>query len=67
MKEKSEIGKTIKNIRIKSGLSQCEFAKKIGISQPHLSRVENGYENMSKSAYMLVTFLFNVNGGELRK
>ena len=41
------IGKEIRNIRIKQDLSQKELAKKIGISQQLISRVEKGRENVS--------------------
>jgi len=41
------IGKEIRNIRIRQGLSQKELAKKIGISQQLVSRVEKGRENIS--------------------
>lgn len=37
-----EIGKTMRDIRIESGLSQSELRKQIGVAQPSLSRIENG-------------------------
>ena len=42
-----ETGARIGNIRREQGLSQKEFAKKIGISQQVISRVEKGKENVS--------------------
>ena len=36
------IGKKIKNLRIKSGLSQEELAKRIGVSRESISHYENG-------------------------
>lgn len=36
------IGKTIKRIRCRAGLSQAELAQETGISQPYLSQVEQG-------------------------
>ncbi|SFI16806.1 helix-turn-helix domain-containing protein [Planctomicrobium piriforme] len=36
------IGKTIRTERESAGLTQMELAKKAGIPQPHLSRIENG-------------------------
>lgn len=37
-----KIGKSIKKQRIKYGLSQAKLAKKLLISQTHLSNIENG-------------------------
>ena len=42
-------GKQISDIRREQGLSQKEMAKKIGISQQLISRVEKGRENVSVS------------------
>lgn len=40
-------GKRISDMRRQQGLSQKELAKKIGISQQLISRIEKGSENMS--------------------
>lgn len=42
-------GKQISNIRREQGLSQKEMAKKMGISQQLISRIEKGRENVSVS------------------
>ena len=42
-------GKQISDIRREQGLSQKEMAKKIGISQQLISRIEKGRENVSVS------------------
>ena len=42
-------GKSIASIRREQGLSQKEMAKKIGISQQLISRIEKGGENVSLS------------------
>jgi len=42
-------GKKISDIRKEQGLSQKEMAKKIGISQQLISRIEKGRENVSVS------------------
>ena len=63
METRDDIGKRIKELRKKKGLSQAEFAKTVGISQPHLSRVENGYENISKSVQELITIRFSLTVG----
>lgn len=36
------IGKTIKDLRLKKGFNQGEFALKCGLSQPYLSLIEKG-------------------------
>ena len=42
-------GKSMASIRREQGLSQKEMAKKIGISQQLISRIEKGGENVSLS------------------
>lgn len=37
-----DIGKTIKDLRLKKGFNQGEFALKCGLSQPYLSLIEKG-------------------------
>jgi len=39
----TELGETIKKLRKQRGLSQTELAKKVGISRPTLSKLENNY------------------------
>lgn len=63
MEAHNDIGKRIKELRKEKGLSQAEFAKTVGISQPHLSRVENGYENISKSVQELISIRFSLTVG----
>ena len=63
MEAHNEIGKRIRALRKEKGLSQAEFAKTVGISQPHLSRVENGYENISKSVQELIAIRFSLTVG----
>lgn len=41
------VGKQIRDIRKKQGLSQKELAQKLGISQQVISRIEKGGENIS--------------------
>ncbi len=68
MKVHNDVGMRIKALRKENGLSQTEFAKAVGISQPHLSRVENGYENISKSVQELIAIRFSSSvGGDATK
>ena len=45
-----KIGKEIRNIRREQGLLQKELAKKLGVSQQLISRIEKGKENVSIAA-----------------
>ena len=55
------LGDRIKQIRKAHSLTQIEFGNKICISQPHLSKVENGEEGLSKSALRLISVFFDVD------
>lgn len=44
-----EVGKKVRGIRHRQGLSQKEFAAKVGVSQQLISRIEKGGENISLS------------------
>jgi len=44
-----KIGKELRNIRKRQGLSQGELAKKMDVSQQLISRIEKGKENISLS------------------
>lgn len=41
------IGNTIKELRIKKGFNQKNFALKLGVTQTHISQVESGRKNAS--------------------
>jgi DNA-binding XRE family transcriptional regulator len=45
----ADIGKKVREIRKKEGLTQVALAEKIGISQQIISRIEKGIENISLS------------------
>lgn len=49
------IGNEIKKIRKQKGLSQVKLAKKIGISQQIISRIERGDENISIATLKRIT------------
>lgn len=42
-----KVGSCIKKIRIQKGVSQVELAKAIGVSQTHMSNIENGNTGIS--------------------
>lgn len=41
-KTRAKVGKKIKRLRISSGLSQEEFAHRVGISRTHAGHIEQG-------------------------
>lgn len=41
-RDKSQIGRNLKRLRIAANLKQTELAEKAGLSRPHLSALENG-------------------------
>ena len=43
------IGEKIKEIRKRNNMTQQQFAESIGISRPHLSKIESNKENASDS------------------
>ena len=45
------LGNTLKSIRIMSGEKQTDMAKKIGVSQMTLSRIENGIAIMKDDTF----------------
>lgn len=42
-----QVGERIKRLRIQKGISQTELAQEIGISQTHMSNIENGNAGIS--------------------
>jgi transcriptional regulator with XRE-family HTH domain len=55
-----KIGKRIKELREKAGLSQREVAIKIGIKRPTISQIENGERKISAEEILEFSNLFNV-------
>lgn len=54
-----EIGKRIKSLRLKTGLSQADFAEKIKVSQPGLYRWEAGTREISALAVKMIAEEFD--------
>ncbi|TAH40116.1 MAG: XRE family transcriptional regulator [Bacteroidetes bacterium] len=50
-----DLGITIKNIRKKQGLTQGEFAERIGITQTYLSQIENNLREPNLSTLKSVS------------
>jgi len=45
--ERMRLARQIKHIRIKLGYTQKDIAKKLGVIQQYISKIENGHENLS--------------------
>ena len=41
------VGKRVKAMRMQKGISQSELAHSVGISQAHMSNIENGHSNIT--------------------
>ena len=54
--------KKIKSIRLQMGLSQTEFAKKLGISQSGVWQAENGKFNLSLKTAKALQKIMNESG-----
>lgn len=61
------IGEKIKEIRKRNNMTQQQFAESIGISRPHLSKIESNKENASDSVLKLISELYNVPYEQLSK
>lgn len=61
------IGEKIKEIRKRNNMTQQQFAESIGISRPHLSKIESNKENASDSVLKLISELYNVPYKQLSK
>ena len=57
--ERVKLAQQIRNIRIKLGYTQKEIAKKLGVIQQYISRIESGRENVSVSSLKRIADAFN--------
>lgn len=57
----STLGERFKEVRITRGYNQRDFANELGISQNHISNIENDKERPSVSLQKLVCYRFNVD------
>ena len=50
MKQKLEtVGERLRRLRVESDVSQADVAGWIGVSEPHISQIENGVRGLSRS------------------
>lgn len=57
----SSVGERIKEIRKNLKLTQGQFSKESGISQSHLSSIENGKDNPSTTLIKLISIKYNIS------
>lgn len=57
--ERMKLAQEIKDIRVKSGYTQMDMAKKLGVIQQYISKIENGYENFSVDALKRIADVFD--------
>lgn len=55
------LGERFKFVRKNNELNQKEFAQRLGISQAHVSKIENGSEKPSETLLLFVSYLFAIN------
>lgn len=60
------MGERIKELRKALGLTQEAFAKRIGLTQNTISRVETGFRGLGSSAISVICHEFSVNEKWLR-
>lgn len=57
----TKAGVLLRGLRIREGLSQVEFAKKIGVTQANLSKMENGTRAIGLTIAKRIAKAFNVD------
>ena len=59
-----QVGKLIKKLRQEKRLTMVDFAKRIDISQPSLSRIESGTQEVSLTLLEKICHEFNISVSE---
>lgn len=57
----TKAGALLKGLRMREGLSQVKFAKKIGVTQANLSNMENGRRPIGKIVAKRIEKIFGTN------
>lgn len=55
------LGERIKIVRKSNKLNQADFAKRLGISQTHVSKIEKNIENPSETLLILISLEFGIS------
>ncbi|GHU75455.1 hypothetical protein FACS1894188_06370 [Clostridia bacterium] len=61
MDDEATVGQRIKVVRELRGVGQAKFAKELGVSQTHISKIENGNDNPSKTLIKLISLKYAIN------
>ncbi|OPX29782.1 MAG: hypothetical protein B1H08_03095 [Candidatus Omnitrophica bacterium 4484_171] len=56
--ERMEIAQQIRDTRVKLGYTQEDIAKKLGVIQQYISKIENGHENISVDTLRRIADVF---------
>ncbi len=63
--ELKKIGKNIKRIRVKKGLTQLDLAAECGMEESNIGRIENGNTNPTAKTFLKIAKALNVTLSEL--
>ena len=55
------LGERVKFVRKSNKLNQADFAKRLGISQTHVSKIEKNVENPSETLLKLISIEFGIS------
>ncbi len=61
-REFAKLGRMIKEARVKSGLSQSDFALRAGLKQPDVSKIEKGKKNMTLKTLLTISKILKIKG-----
>ncbi len=56
--ERMKLAQQVRNIRVKSGYTQKDIAKKLGVIQQYISKIESGRENVSVDTLIRIANVF---------
>ena len=59
--DKKIIGKTIKALRHNAGLTQSQLAEKVGLSEKHISKIEQGANLPALDNFLKIADLLQIN------
>ena len=57
--ERMKLAQEIKDIRVELGYTQKNMARKLGVIQQYISKIENGYENFSVDTLKRIADVFD--------
>lgn len=60
LRARADIGERLHRLRVERSWSQAELAKRLGLSQPQLSKIERGLSSLTAEQFLFLLSLFNV-------